>query len=194
MFKTKKKYNIAIVGATGIVGESLLDILSTRNFPVENITPLASKRSAGSQVKFGNDLIDVIALDDYNFKGIDIAFFSAGGSVSKIFAPIAAKSGAVVIDNTSEFRYVDDIPLVVPEVNPHDIKKHNKTNIIANPNCSTIQMLVALKPIHDKYKIVNINVSTYQAVSGSGKSGVDELLQQSHNYLNQQKIQPSIYP
>ena len=194
MFKTKKKYNIAIVGATGIVGESLLDILYSRKFPIENIAPLASKRSAGSQVKFGNDLIDVIALDDYDFKGIDIAFFSAGSGVSKIFAPIAAQSGAVVIDNTSEFRYVDDIPLVVPEVNPHDIKKHSKTNIIANPNCSTIQMLVALKPIHDRYKILNINVSTYQAVSGSGKSGVDELLQQTHNYLNQQKIQPLIYP
>ena len=194
MFKTKKKYNIAIVGATGIVGESLLDILYSRKFPIENIVPLASKRSAGSQVKFGNDLIDVIALDDYDFKGIDIAFFSAGSGVSKIFAPIAAQSGAVIIDNTSEFRYVDDIPLVVPEVNPYDIKKHSKTNIIANPNCSTIQMLVALKPIHDRYKILNINVSTYQAVSGSGKSGVDELLQQTHNYLNQQKIQPSIYP
>ena len=118
MFKTKKKYNIAIVGATGIVGESLLDILYARKFPIENIVPLASKRSAGSQVKFGDDLISVIALDDYDFKEIDIAFFSAGSSVSKIFAPIAAKSGAVVIDNTSEFRYVDDIPLVVREVNP----------------------------------------------------------------------------
>ena len=127
MFKTKKTYNIAIVGATGIVGESLLDILYSRKFPIENIVPLASKRSAGSQVKFGNDLIDVIALDDYDFKGIDIAFFSAGSGVSKIFAPIAAQSGAVIIDNTSEFRYVDDIPLVVPEVNPHDIKKHSKT-------------------------------------------------------------------
>ncbi len=194
MFKIKKKYTIAIVGATGIVGESLLDILNTRNFPIERIVPLASKRSEGSKVKFGDNLLDVIALDDYDFKDIDIAFFSAGSSVSRDYAPIAAKSGAVVIDNTSEYRYVDDIPLVVPEVNPDAIKKYEKKNIIANPNCSTIQMLVALKPIHDRFKILNINVATYQAVSGSGKSGIDELLQQSHSYLNQQKIEPSIYP
>ena len=194
MFKIKKKYTIAIVGATGIVGESLLDILSARNFPIERIVPLASKRSEGSKVKFGDNLLDVIALDDYDFKDIDIAFFSAGSGVSRDYAPIAAKSGAVVIDNTSEYRYVDDIPLVVPEVNPDAIKKYEKTNIIANPNCSTIQMLVALKPIHDRFKILNVNVATYQAVSGSGKSGVDELLQQSHSYLNQQKIEPSIYP
>ena len=194
MFKIKKKYTIAIIGATGIVGESLLDILNTRNFPIERIVPLASKRSEGSKVKFGDKLLDVIALDDYDFKDIDIAFFSAGSGVSRDYAPIAAKSGAVVIDNTSEYRYVDDIPLVVPEVNPDAIKKYEKTNIIANPNCSTIQMLVALKPIHDRFKVLNINVATYQAVSGSGKSGIDELLQQSHSYLNQQKIKPSIYP
>jgi len=194
MFKSKTKYNIAIVGATGIVGESILDILYSRKFPIEKIIPLASKKSAGKQIKFGDELINVIALDDYDFNNIDIAFFSAGSSVSKIHAPIAAKSGAVVIDNTSEFRYVDDIPLIVPEVNSSEIENYKKTNIIANPNCSTIQMLVALKPIHDRYKILNINVSTYQAVSGSGKSGVDELLQQSHNYLNQQKIVPTVYP
>ena len=194
MLKSKSKYNIAIVGATGIVGESLLDILYSRNFPVAHIIPLASKRSAGSQVKFGDKLIDVIALNDYDFKDIDIAFFSAGSAVSRDYASVAAKSGAVVIDNTSEFRYVDDIPLIVPEVNPDAISRYEKTNIIANPNCSTIQMLVALKPIHDRFKILNINVATYQAVSGSGKSGIDELLQQSHNYLNQQKIEPSIYP
>ena len=194
MFKTKNKYNIAIVGATGIVGESLLDILYSRKFPVEKIVPLASKKSAGTEIKFGNKLIEVIALDDYDFRDIDIAFFSAGSNISKIHAPIAAKSGAIVIDNTSEFRYVDNIPLVVPEVNSSEIENYKKCNIIANPNCSTIQMLVALKPIHDRYKILNINVSTYQAVSGSGKSGVDELLQQSHNYLNQQQIKPSVYP
>tara|TARA_B100001778_G_scaffold26281_1_gene19292 strand:- start:7736 stop:8764 length:1029 start_codon:yes stop_codon:yes gene_type:complete len=194
MFKTKTKFNIAIVGATGIVGESILDILYSRKFPIEKIVPLASKKSAGTQIKFGDELIDVIALDDYDFKDIDFAFFSAGSNVSKTYAPIAAKSGAIVIDNTSEFRYVDDIPLIVPEVNSSAIENYKKTNIIANPNCSTIQMLVALKPIHDRYKILNINVSTYQAVSGSGKSGVDELLQQSHNYLNQQKIVPSVYP
>ena len=194
MFKTKNKYNIAIVGATGIVGESLLDILYSRKFPVEKIVPLASKKSAGTEIKFGNKLIEVIALDDYDFRDIDIAFFSAGSNISKIHAPIAAKSGAIVIDNTSEFRYVDNIPLVIPEVNSSEIENYKKCNIIANPNCSTIQMLVALKPVHDRYKILNINVSTYQAVSGSGKSGVDELLQQSHNYLNQQQIKPSVYP
>ena len=184
MFKVKDKYNIAIIGATGIVGESLLEILSSRKFPINNVIAVASKRSEGSQVKFGDDLLDVTAIDDYDFKDIDIAFFSAGSSVSKVYAPIAAKAGAVIIDNTSEFRYVDDIPLVVPEVNPLDIEKHVKTNIIANPNCSTIQMLVALKPIHDRYKILDINVCTYQAVSGSGKKGVDELLEQSYSYLN----------
>ena len=194
MFKTKNKYNIAIVGATGIVGESLLDILYSRKFPAEKIVPLASKKSAGTEIKFGDKLIEVIALDDYDFRDIDIAFFSAGSNISKIHAPIAAKSGAIVIDNTSEFRYVDNIPLVIPEVNSSEIENYKKCNIIANPNCSTIQMLVALKPVHDRYKILNINVSTYQAVSGSGKSGVDELLQQSHNYLNQQQIKPSVYP
>ena len=194
MFKVKDKYNIAIVGATGIVGESLLEILSSRKFPTNNIIAIASKRSEGSQVKYGDNLLNVTAIDDYDFKDIDIAFFSAGSSVSKVYAPIAAKAGAVIIDNTSEFRYVDDIPLVVPEVNPLDIAKHVKTNIIANPNCSTIQMLVALKPIHDRYKILDINVCTYQAVSGSGKKGVDELLEQSYSYLNQQEISPSIYP
>ena len=194
MFKVKDKYNIAIIGATGIVGESLLEILSSRKFPINNIIAVASKRSEGSQVKFGDDLLDVTAIDDYDFKDIDIAFFSAGSSVSKVYAPIAAKAGAVIIANTSEFRYVDDIPLVVPEVNPLDIEKHVKTNIIANPNCSTIQMLVALKPIHDRYKILDINVCTYQAVSGSGKKGVDELLGQSYSYLNQQDIKASVYP
>ena len=144
MFKTKDKYNIAIVGATGIVGESLLEIMSSRKFPIDKIVPLASSKSAGSQVKFGDSLLDVQALDNYDFKDTDLAFFSAGSDVSRVYAPIAAKSGAVVIDNTSEFRYVDDIPLIVPEVNPADIKKYEKTNIIANPNCSTIQMLVAL--------------------------------------------------
>ena len=194
MFKVKDKYNIAIVGATGIVGESLLDIISSRKLPIENIIAIASKRSEGNKVKFGNQLLDIIAIDDYDFKDIDIAFFSAGSSVSQQYAPIAANAGAVVIDNTSEFRYVDDIPLVVPEVNPDAINKYKKTNIIANPNCSTIQMLVALKPIHDRYKILSINVCTYQAVSGSGKKGVDELLEQSHSYMNQQEIKSSIYP
>ena len=194
MFKIKDKYNIAIIGATGIVGESLLDIISTRKFPINKLIAVASKRSEGSKVKFGDNLLDVIAIDNYDFKNIDIAFFSAGSSVSKEYAPIAAKAGAIIIDNTSEFRYIDDIPLIVPEVNAIDIAQYEKTNIIANPNCSTIQMLVALKPIHDRYKILSINVCTYQAVSGSGKKGVDELLAQSHSYMNQQEVKPSVYP
>ena len=194
MFETKDKYNIAIVGATGIVGESLLEILSSRNFPVDTVIAVASKRSEGSKVKFGNDLLDVIAIDNYDFKNIDIAFFSAGSDVSNKYAPIAVNAGSIVIDNTSEFRYVDDIPLIVPEVNPAEIKHHSKTGIIANPNCSTIQMLVALKPIHDRYKIKSINVSTYQAVSGSGKKGIDELLSQSHAFMNQQEVKSAVYP
>ena len=194
MFKVKNKYNIAVVGATGIVGESLLDIIFSRKLPIDKIIAIASKRSAGNKVKFGNTLLDVIAIDDYDFKNIDFAFFSAGSAVSKEYAPIAAKAGAIVIDNTSEFRYVEDIPLIVPEINSLDIDKYEKTNIIANPNCSTIQMLVALKPIHDRYKILSINVCTYQAVSGSGKKGIDELLEQSHSYMNQQEIKPNVYP
>ncbi len=194
MFKAKEKYNIAIIGATGIVGESLLDILHSRKFPIDNIIAIASSRSAGSKVKYGNDLIEVVAIDGYSFKNIDIAFFSAGSSVSRKYAPIAAKDGAIVIDNTSEFRYVDEIPLIVPEVNSVEISKYTKQNIIANPNCSTIQMLVALKPLHDRFRILDINVSTYQAVSGSGKKGVNELLSQTHSYMNQQNIKPSIYP
>lgn len=194
MFKVKEKYNIAIIGATGIVGESLLNILHSRKFPVDKIVAIASSRSAGSKVKYGDTLIEVVAIDNYGFENIDIAFFSAGSGVSKKYAPIATQKGVVVIDNTSEFRYVDDIPLIVPEVNSVEISKHVKKNIIANPNCSTIQMLVALKPIHDRFQILDINVSTYQAVSGSGKKGVDELLSQSHSYMNQQKIKPSVYP
>mgnify|MGYP000550634979 CR=1 FL=1 len=175
MFKIKDKYNIAIIGATGIVGESLLDIISTRKFPINKVIAVASKRSEGSKVKFGDNLLDVIAIDNYDFKNIDIAFFSAGSSVSKEYAPIAAKAGAIIIDNTSEFRYIDDIPLIVPEVNAIDIAQYEKTNIIANPNCSTIQMVVVLKPIHDKAGLRRIVVSTYQAVSGAGKSAMDEL-------------------
>ena len=194
MLKVKEKYNIAIIGATGIVGESLLNILHSRKFPVDKIVAIASSRSAGSKVKYGDTLIEVVAIDNYGFENIDIAFFSAGSGVSKKYAPIATQKGVVVIDNTSEFRYIDDIPLIVPEVNSIEISKHVKKNIIANPNCSTIQMLVALKPIHDRFQILDINVSTYQAVSGSGKKGVDELLLQSHSYMNQQKIKPSVYP
>lgn len=194
MFEKKESYNIAIVGATGIVGESLLDILHSRQFPIKKINPIASSKSAGNKVRFGDDLLEVMDIAKYDFSQTDIAFFSAGSDVSKKYVPIATQSGAIVIDNTSAFRYEDDIPLIVPEVNPSDIGQFSKTNIISNPNCSTIQMLVALKPIHDRFNIKKINVSTYQAVSGSGKKGVNELLEQSHAYLNQQKISPSVYP
>ena len=194
MFNKKDKYNIAIVGATGIVGESLLDILKTRNFPYDNVFAVASERSAGASVKFGKDLLEVSDIKKFDFGNIDFAFFSAGSSVSKEYAPKAASKGAIVIDNTSEFRYVDDIPLIVPEVNPKDIRLYKNKNIIANPNCSTIQMLVALKPIHDLFKVKRITVSTYQAVSGSGKKGINELIEQTHSFMNQQELHNKVYP
>ena len=194
MLNNKDKYNIAVVGATGIVGESLLDIISTRNFPVKDLHAVASQKSKGSKVKYGSTLLTVEALDEFDFSDIDIAFFSAGGSISRQYVPIAAKHECIVIDNTSEYRYVDNIPLIVPEVNGNEIEKYTATNIIANPNCSTIQMLVALKPIHDLYSIKSINVSTYQAVSGSGKDGVEELLEQSSSYIDQRIIDKKVYP
>ena len=194
MSKDKKTYNIAIVGATGIVGESFLDILASRDFPLGDIYAIASDRSAGKTVRFGKDILEIIDIASFDFSKVDIAFFSAGSEVSAKYAKVAAKSDAVVIDNTSHFRYDVDIPLIVPEVNPLAISKYSKTNIIANPNCSTIQMLVALKPIHDLYNIQKIHVSTYQAVSGSGKNGINELLEQTHSYMNQQEIEANVYP
>ena len=194
MSKNRVNYNIAIVGATGIVGESFLEILSSRDFPLGDIYAIASERSAGKTVRFGNEILEIIDIASFDFSKVDIAFFSAGSEVSAMYAKEAAKSGAVVIDNTSYFRYDDEIPLIVPEVNPSAILNYSKTNIIANPNCSTIQMLVALKPIHDLFNIRKIIVSTYQAVSGSGKSGVNELLEQTHSYMNQQKIGVNVYP
>ena len=194
MLSNKDKYNVAVVGATGIVGESLLDIIHSRNFPVKNLYAVASQKSKGSTVKYGNRLLTVEALDEFDFSDIDIAFFSAGGSISKQYVPIATKQNCIVIDNTSEYRYVENIPLIVPEVNREEIKKYVATNIIANPNCSTIQMLVALKPIHDLYTIESINVSTYQAVSGSGKDGVEELLEQSSAYIDQRIMDKKVYP
>ena len=194
MLSNKDKYNVAVVGATGIVGESLLDILHSRNFPVKNLHAVASQKSKGSTVKYGNTLLTVEALDEFDFSDIDIAFFSAGGSISKQYVPIATKHNCIVIDNTSEYRYVENIPLIVPEVNREEITKYAATNIIANPNCSTIQMLVALKPIHDLYTIESINVSTYQAVSGSGKDGVEELLEQSSAYIDQRIMDKKVYP
>ncbi|MCK5667506.1 MAG: aspartate-semialdehyde dehydrogenase, partial [Gammaproteobacteria bacterium] len=168
-----KKFNVAVVGATGAVGETMLSILQERGFPVENLYALASSRSAGSTIRFNGKTIVVEDLENFDFKGVDIGLFSPGASVSKIHAPRAAEAGCVVIDNTSEFRYDDDIPLVVPEVNPHAVADYKNKGIIANPNCSTIQMLVALKPIHDAATIERINICTYQAVSGTGKEAIE---------------------
>ena len=176
--------NIAVVGATGAVGEALLEILAERKFNAANVYALASERSLGKDVKFGNKQIPVENLDDFDFSKVQIGFFSAGASVSEIYAPRAAAAGCVVIDNTSRFRYEDNIPLVIPEVNPERIADYKNTGIIANPNCSTIQMLVALKPIYDAVGITRINVATYQAVSGAGKSAIEDLVSQLGKLLN----------
>lgn len=189
-----KKLNVAIVGATGAVGEAVLEVLTEREFPIANLFPLASANSAGKMVKFSGQEFEVQDLEKFSFIDVDIAIFSAGGSVSKDYAPIAAAEGCIVIDNTSTFRYDDDIPLVIPEVNPERIADFTVRNIIANPNCSTIQMLVALKPLHDVAKITRINVATYQAVSGSGKKAVTELITQVGELLNGRPAKSSVYP
>lgn len=190
----RKRYNVAVVGATGAVGEVMLSILDQRKFPAASIHAVASSRSAGGKVRCGTQDLVVEDLQDFDFKGIDIGLFSPGASVSKIYAPKAAAAGCVVIDNTSQFRYDDDIPLVVPEVNPQDIAHYKNRGIIANPNCSTIQMVVALKPIHDAVGVERINVCTYQAVSGTGKEAIDELQQQVASILSGQPVLRSVYP
>ena len=189
-----KTYDIAVVGATGAVGEAMLSILAERNFPVGNLYPLASSRSAGKRVGFGDKQLLVQALDTFDFTQVQIGLFSPGASVSKIYAPKAAAAGCVVIDNTSQYRYDDDKPLIVPEVNAHAIAGYKATNIIANPNCSNIQMLVALKPLHDAFGITRINVCTYQAVSGTGKEAIEELAGQTSKLLNGLPAEPSVYP
>jgi len=189
-----KTFDVAVVGATGAVGETMLSILEERNFPIGNIYPLASSRSAGGSIQFKGKNIKIENLADFDFSKVQIGLFSAGGSVSAEFAPKAAASGCIVIDNTSHFRYDDDIPLVVPEVNPNAIAQYTNKGIIANPNCSTIQMLVALKPIHDAVGIDRINVCTYQAVSGTGKDAIEELAGQTVKLLNGKKAEPSVYP
>ncbi|WP_424683191.1 aspartate-semialdehyde dehydrogenase [Frateuria sp. YIM B11624] len=186
----KSSYKVAMVGATGAVGETLLGILAERDFPVGELVPLASERSAGEKISFGGKQVTVRNLADYDFEGVDIAFFSAGGSVSREHAPRAAAAGAVVIDNTSEFRYQDDVPLVVAEVNPHAIADYTTRGIIANPNCSTMQMLVALAPIHRAVGIERINVATYQSVSGAGRSGMEELGRETAALLSFQDVEP----
>jgi len=189
-----KKYDVAIVGATGAVGEALISILDERNFPINNLYPLASKRSAGNKVNCQGKSWLVEDLDAFDFSKVQIGLFSAGGDISAKYAPIATATGCVVIDNTSHFRRDKDVPLVVPEVNPHAIADYTNRNIIANPNCSTIQMLVALKPIYDAVGIERINVATYQAVSGSGKEAITELTNQTANLLNGKDIEVEVYP
>ncbi len=177
-------FDIAVVGATGMVGESMLEILAQRKFPVGKVHALASERSVGKEVSFGNRQLDVQDLSEFDFSTAQIGLFSAGASVSGEYAPKAAAAGCVVIDNTSRFRYDDDVPLIVPEVNSEKISDYKATGIIANPNCSTIQMVVALKPIYDAVGIERINVSTYQAVSGAGRGAVEELVRQTTLLLN----------
>lgn len=189
-----KKLNIAVVGATGAVGEAIITLLEERNFPVAELYPLASERSEGQTVLFRNRQVDVLNVSHFNFVDADIAFFSAGSSVSEQYAPIAAEAGCLVIDNTSCFRYDDDIPLVVPEVNPHRIADYSHRGIIANPNCSTIQMLVAIKPLYDAVGISRINIATYQAVSGTGRKAITELIDQMTELLNGRSVTPTVYP
>ena len=189
-----KEYDVAVVGATGAVGETMVSILEQRKFPVRNLYPLASSRSAGSKIQFNGKNVTVQDLANFDFSKAQVGLFSAGGSISADYAPKAAEAGCVVIDNTSHFRYDDDIPLVVPECNAHAIANYKNRGIIANPNCSTIQMLVALKPIHDAVGIERINVATYQAVSGTGKEAIEELAKQTADLLNIKEIKAEVYP
>lgn len=181
-----QRYNVAVVGATGAVGEEIFRILEERDFPIKNLVPLASARSVGREITYKGETYPVKELTHSVFdeENIAIAFFSAGGSVSAEFAPSAAKAGAVVIDNTSHFRMQKDVPLVVPEVNPNDIALWEKTGIIANPNCSTIQMVQVLAPLHEAFGILRVDVSTYQAVSGAGKKGMEELVMQMQKFFD----------
>jgi aspartate-semialdehyde dehydrogenase len=187
-----KGWRVAVLGATGLVGDTMISVLEERDFPVSELFPLASNRSLGKTVKFKGKSHPVLDVAKFDFAQADIGLFSAGAEVSAQYAPIAASAGCVVIDNTSQFRYQDDIPLVVPEVNPHAIAQYRTHGIIANPNCSTIQMLVALKPLHDAAGIERINVATYQSVSGAGKEAVDELAQQTAELLNGRPVEAKV--
>ncbi len=189
-----ERFDVAVVGATGAVGETMLSILAERNFPLGEIYAVASSRSAGKKVLFGNRQLTVEDLSTFDFNRARIGLFSPGASISREYAPKAAEAGCVVIDNTSQFRYDADIPLVVPEVNPEAIADYTNRGIIANPNCSTIQMVVALKPIYDAVGIARINVCTYQAVSGTGKEAIEELATQTAHLLNGKPITVEVYP
>ena len=190
----EKKMNVAVAGATGAVGNQMISCLEEAAFPVQSIKLLASARSVGRKLRFKGDLIAVEELKEDSFKGMDIALFSAGGGTSERFAPHAAKDGCVVVDNSSAWRMDPDVPLVVPEVNPHAIAGYTQKGIIANPNCSTIQMVVALDPIHKKYGIKRVVVSTYQAVSGTGKKAIDELFDQTRALINFLNCENKVYP
>ncbi|MFH0933277.1 MAG: aspartate-semialdehyde dehydrogenase [Nitrospirota bacterium] len=192
MLKQKEKYIVAVVGATGAVGNEMITTLEERDFPVKSLRLFASERSEGKILKFRNREIPVETLGENSFEGIDIALFSAGADRAKIWAPVAVRSGCVVIDNSSQWRMDPEVPLVVPEVNPDDLKWHK--GIIANPNCSTIQMVVVLKPIHDVAKIKRVVVTTFQSVSGTGQKAVDELLQQTTDLLNFREVTCNVYP
>ena len=188
-------YRIAVVGATGNVGREMLNILAEREFPVDEIVALASRRSLGTTCSFGDKTLKTEDLDTFDFAGWDIALFAIGSEATKKYAPVAAKSGCVVIDNSSLYRYDPDVPLIVPEVNPDAIMGYAKKNIIANPNCSTAQMVVALKPLHDRATIRRVVVSTYQSVSGAGKEAMDELWNQTKGlYVPGQEVAPSVFP
>jgi aspartate-semialdehyde dehydrogenase len=193
-FMKKERYNVAVVGATGAVGNEMVAILEERNFPVAQLKLLASTRGAGTKMEFKGKSYIVEVLDENSFAGMDIGLFSPGGAVSQKFAPVAGKAGCVVIDNTSAFRMDPEVPLIVPEVNAHAVAGYPQKNIIANPNCSTIQMVVVLKPIHDVARIKRVVVSTYQAVSGTGKRAIKELENQVLAIYHQQEIKSEVYP
>jgi aspartate-semialdehyde dehydrogenase len=192
MLKKKSGYVVAVVGATGAVGTEMIEVLEERKFPVIRLVLLASARSAGGMVTFEGNEVPIEVLTKNSFAGVDIALFSAGADLSREFAPIAVKAGAVVIDNSAAWRMTPEVPLVVPEVNAHDIQRHK--GIIANPNCSTIQMVVALKPLHDEARIKRIVVTTFQSVSGTGKDAMDELMAECQDLLSFKSASPKVYP
>ncbi len=192
MLKKKERYIVAVVGATGAVGNEMIATLVGRDFPVERLRLFASERSEGKIMEFKDTEIPVESLNEKSFEGIDIALFSAGAERSKTWAPVAAGSGCVVVDNSSQWRMDPEVPLIIPEVNPHDLKWHK--GIIANPNCSTIQMVVVLKPLHDAARIKRVVVTTFQSVSGTGQKAVDELLQQTTALLNFKEVKCNVYP
>lgn len=188
-----QKFDVCVLGATGLVGKTIMEILEQRDFPINKLYPLASARSAGEFIEFNGESVEVIDADEFDWSLAQIGFFSAGGAISAKYAPMAGDAGCIVIDNTSEFRYDADIPLVVPEVNPQALADYRNRNIIANPNCSTIQMMVALKPIYDAVGISRVNVSTYQSVSGGGKAAMDELAKQTADLLSGKPVETKVF-